>query len=282
MPTIHNDGSLNYIEDGDGPVVILLHGISASRYDWEALLPELVRAGYRVLAVDLLGHGDSPKPEHQDAYAYPAFYASFTAWLEKLNLPEPVSLVGHSLGGHLSLAYSLEFPERVRGLVLINPLYSLRQLSPVLRLFHRRPEWGAKAVEFVPLEVIDWLLAWDPINLAGFSAQTRHQIAMDYKRASPQIFRIAPTIPDLTPRLSLVPAPTLVIWGQRDLTLDPASFPRLVKALPEGNAHCIPGCGHQPHVGRPEYVNQLILNYLDGILKAAPEPRQTVMLNDIP
>lgn len=250
---------------GHGPLVVMVHGMAASGYDWEALMPTLAEAGFRSVAVDLLGHGDSAKPLSVESYLYPNFYATFESWLDSQTQSEPGVLIGHSLGGHLSLKYSLRRPERVRALVLINPLYSLRQLSPVLRLLHRRPTWGARAVQLVPLAVIDRVLAWDPINLAGFPLEARHQIALDYKRASPLIFYLTPTIPDLTNELRHLQQPTLTIWGGRDLTLDPASFPRLVAQIKAGRGYTLPRSGHQPHIGEPQQVNRLVLDFLQNL-----------------
>jgi abhydrolase domain-containing protein 6 len=256
-----NRPELNYTEQGSGPSVVLIHGMAASLYDWEALAPALAGEGYHTLAVDLLGHGDSHKPEDPRAYTLESLYASLEEWVEHLDAPPPYHLVGHSLGGYLSLQLAIRQAKKVRSLALISPLYSPSQLSPVLRLFRHRPNLGVHALQRVPLAVIERLLAWDPINLSGFSPQARRQIAIDYKRASPHILNIAGQLPDLTRELSRVRVPCQVIWGEKDLTLRPSSFPRLVARLPDATSHPIPRCGHQPHIGRPGEVNWLIVNF---------------------
>ena len=81
------NGGLQYIEMGAGPAVILLHGIAASSYDWAALMPALASLGYRALAVDLLGHGDSPKPQDPRAYTLENCYQSLETWVADLALP---------------------------------------------------------------------------------------------------------------------------------------------------------------------------------------------------
>jgi pimeloyl-ACP methyl ester carboxylesterase len=256
------NGGLHYIELGTGPVVILLHGMAASSSGWAALMPALASLGYRALAVDLLGHGDSPKPEDPRAYTLKNCYQSLETWVAGLALQPPLILIGHSLGGYLCLEFASRHVLQVAALALVDPLYKLGQISPLLRLFRGRSHLGAKAMQAVPLELIDRLLAWDSINLAGFSPQACRQIALDYKRASPNIMHFTQDIQDLTPRLGHIRNPTLVVWGERDLTLRPASFPALVARLPNATGHSLPRSGHQPHIGQPVRVNRLILDFL--------------------
>ncbi len=269
----YNRNGVNYIVQGEGPPVILVHGIGASLHDWRYLAPQLAAAGYSVYALDLLGHGESAKPEDAHHYHVEALYAHFATWLEQLNLSAPPAIAGHSLGGLLSLLYALRHPEKVNGLVLINPFYSPRQLSPLLRLVSRRPHWGEKAMRLTPQWLIYALSGWD-VDTAGRQPQARQQIALDYKRASPYFVYITREVPDLTPHLSGVHAPTLVIWGERDLSLRPSSFPPLLQALPRARGHAIPDCGHQPHIGKPEVVGRLMLEFISQLHLAYPyQPR---------
>jgi pimeloyl-ACP methyl ester carboxylesterase len=62
-----------------------------------------------------------------------------------------------------------------------------------------------------------------------------------------------------------MPLPALVIWGDQDLTLKPASFPRLVQSLPDAAGFPIAGSGHQPHIGKPEEVNRAVLDFFARI-----------------
>jgi pimeloyl-ACP methyl ester carboxylesterase len=265
-----NGNGVNYRQEGQGPPVILIHGIAASLYDWVNMMPELAAHGYHAYALDLLGHGESHKPADPQEYHVDCLFAHFTSWVDRLGLDNPLWLVGHSLGGYLSLQYALRFPSRVRGLVLIDPFYDIRQLSPWLRLVRRRPYLGARAMQAVPEWLINILLGWDPSSSADFSPLARQQIANDYKRASPHFVYITRDIPALTNSLQQVQVPTLVIWGEHDLTLRPETFERLVEQLPRGSSHPIPECGHQPHIGKPALVNRLVLDFLAGLAGADP------------
>lgn len=117
----------HFVEKGEGSPIILVHGLAASLHDWDSLLPELERAGWRSYALDLLGHGESPKPDSR-SYKAKWVYRHLESWIESLQLSEPPVIVGHSLGGYLSLRYAIRNPQRVRALILTDPFYRLDQL----------------------------------------------------------------------------------------------------------------------------------------------------------
>ncbi|HJW91450.1 MAG TPA: alpha/beta hydrolase [Anaerolineales bacterium] len=258
-----NGHQINYIRQGEGPPVILIHGIAASLSDWEFLMPALSAAGYASYALDLLGHGDSSKPDRDEHYHFRSLFHHLSDWIAGLQLQAPPVLIGHSLGGFLCLNYALERPMELQALVLIDPFYSKQQLSLVLRLLNRRPAFGERALRLAPLWFIQTIMGWD-MQAAHFSNRTRQQIAEDYKRASPKITHIAKSVPDLNNRLERVRSPALVIWGNRDRTLHPATFPTLVERLPHAQGHSIEDCGHQPHLGKPALVNRLVIDFLAG------------------
>lgn len=258
---------IQYTEIGEGAPVILTHGLAASRFDWEALSPDLAAAGWHCFAPDLLGHGDSLQPDDPDNYHCDKFYSVFENWLINLQLKEAPLLVGHSLGGYLSLRFTLQYPDQVRGLVLIDPLYSPGQISPALRFLNRSPILSGHALRLAPHWLVDSLLSLDPTNIKRFSSAARQRIATDYKRASPHVFHIPHTLRDLSPELSRLNQPALVIWGTRDLTLTPTSFPHLLRLLPNAIGHSVYGSGHQPHVGFPEIVNPQVLAFAQRLLR---------------
>src|SRR5512140_3263507 len=102
--TANSDFSLptytSFIQQGTGTPVILIHGIAASYHNWDDLIPQLVNEGYACYALDLLGHGDSPKLDTR-AYQMDWMYEHFSNWVRSLHLTEPAILIGHSLGGYL-------------------------------------------------------------------------------------------------------------------------------------------------------------------------------------
>ena len=115
----------------------MIHGLAASLHDWDYLLPELVKAGYAGYALDLLGHGDSPKPDVR-GYQVDWLFDHFLFWLESLHFKQPSVLIGHSVGGYLALEFARRFPGQTRGLILIDPVYSLGQFPGFMRFAYCR------------------------------------------------------------------------------------------------------------------------------------------------
>jgi len=255
---------LNYVVQGSGQPVILIHGIAASLNDWQFLMPELTASGFRAFAMDLLGHGDSPKPQDPDAYQFDSIFRHLAAWMANLELDQPAVLIGHSLGGYFSLQYALNHPEKVRGLILVDPYFHPGQLSPFLRAINGKPGWAHKIMGWIPHWLVKTFLTSELKPMNEYTPQVRQQMAEDYRKVSPNVIHITHTIRDLNSELGRIEHPTLVIWGDNDITLDPNSFPELVKRLPNAQGYQV-GCGHQPHLAKPDVFNAVVLDFLGGL-----------------
>jgi pimeloyl-ACP methyl ester carboxylesterase len=110
--------ALAYDQQGEGPLLVLVHGITENRHSWDPIVAE-VAANHRVLRVDLRGHGESPKADSYDI-------SELAADVEAL-VDEPPLLVGHSLGGTVVTAYAARFP--VRGVVNIDQSLNLTPMQ---------------------------------------------------------------------------------------------------------------------------------------------------------
>ncbi|MFC1996771.1 alpha/beta fold hydrolase [Chloroflexota bacterium] len=255
------DCSINYESIGDGPPVVLIHGMGASLRQWDYLIPQLAAQGFSTHALDLQGHGDSPKPRSLEDYHIEVLYEQLKCWVDRLNLSSPALFVGHSLGGYLSLAYAMRHPENVHALVLTDPLYSPRQLSPLYRWLGRRVENSVQFLEGLPTWTFNMFFQWAGKIKRPLPATMRRQLLLDYKRTTPLILNIPRTLRDLTPQLSQVPHPALVLWGSRDMTLPPDSFSEIVAALPEAESFTFTGCGHIPHLTQASAFNQRVVDF---------------------
>jgi len=270
---LENKKIVNFVQQGVGSPVILTHGLAASLHDWDDLLPELAGAGYAGYALDLLGHGNSYKPAHPNEYTFEAVFEHFSAWIESLIPAESLILIGHSLGGGLSLQYALRYPERVRALVLINPFYDIRQLPPMLQFAFRRQLINTTLIERTPYRLFRFFVDMSSVSFHVQSREThvlpeqvRYQTALDYTRASSGIYNIPRTLPDLTADLLRIHQPTLLLWGGRDQTLDPQSFPKVGEKLPNVvSSHVFPICGHVPHQCHPEQLNPHVMKFLESL-----------------
>lgn len=260
---------VNFVRAGEGAPVIMVHGLAASLHDWDMFLPELVRHGFSGYALDLLGHGESAKPHRVDDYTGDSVFAHMCDWVYSLELNEPVILIGHSLGGYLSLRFASQFSERVRALVLVNPFYTQSQLPRMLRFFLRRPLLNNTIIQHTPYWLFRLMVDVSSLQFGG-SNETFHTLpervrirtALDYKRAAPGVYNLPRTLRELTPELSRVTHPTLVIWGARDQTINPTTFPSLVDSLPNARSEVMPVCGHVPHQCHAAEFNKRVFGFL--------------------
>ncbi|GAB4578944.1 MAG: alpha/beta fold hydrolase [Anaerolineales bacterium] len=264
--------NLNYTDQGDGPPVILLHGVAGSLRQWDYLIPHLNQAGYRTVAVDLLGHGDSfwsSDPRHMNqhgGYHIEAVYEHFKFWLEGLNLSIPPVLIAHSMGGYLALTHVLR-NNPVSGLLLTSPYYTPTQLSAPIRLSIRRPSISSALLQNTPYHWVESVIRLSHRNgLSSISSEIQRQMAVDFKRFDPRILALPHSTEDLTPYLPRVRVPTMIIWGDKDLTLSPGSFPRLVVSIPHARSLRIPQCGHVPHLSHLHEYNRSALKFIQEVL----------------
>ena len=265
----------NYIQAGTGTPVILAHGLAASLHDWDELMPELAAREHACYALDLLGHGESPKPEDLEQYTGNSIFKHMAEWIDTLTLDEPAILIGHSLGGYVSLQYALQYPERVRALILANPFYTQSQLPQILRLFLRRPLLNSAVIKSTPYWFFRLLVDASSLQFGnsqiGRSKEITHclpenvriQTALDYKRAAPGIYNIPRTVHELA--LSNIRQPTLVIWGAHDQTIDPKTFPLLVENLPNARGEVMPFCGHVPHQCHANEFNKKVFDFINAL-----------------
>lgn len=260
----------NYVQHGSGTPVILIHGLAASLHDWDDLIPQLTGSGYAAYAPDLLGHGESPKLESR-AYQMDWVLEHFFEWVKSLRLTEPAILIGHSLGGHVALQYARRMSAWTRGLILVNPFYSVSQLPLLVRRTYSRPRLS----EFVLGKVSEkWFRFFVDVSsaamghsvgaLRGLPDRIREQTILDYKRTAPGVYHIPSAISDLTAHLHEVSVPALVVWGDKDKTLSPSSFARLVHALPRARGEML-HAGHVPHQSHAEQFNQIALTFLNDL-----------------
>jgi len=257
----------NFVQRGDGPPVVMIHGVAASLHDWDDLIPDLAKNGYASYALDLLGHGDSPKPQSR-AYQIDWVFEHFLNWITSLRLTEPAILIGHSLGGYIALEYARRFSIWTRGLILVSPFYSRLQLPPLLRksysnrnlrgiIAQRIPQWMFRTV----VDVTSRAMGHSAGALHSLPEHIREQTALDYTRTAPGVYNIPNVVDDLTDHLSSISLPTLVVWGDHDTTLAPRSFPKLVNTMHRAEGKAI-NAGHVPHQSNAEEFNKIALEFI--------------------
>ncbi|NJC94745.1 MAG: hypothetical protein C3F07_14595 [Anaerolineales bacterium] len=260
----------NYIQQGEGPPVILVHGVAASLHDWDELAPDLASNGYAAYALDLLGHGESP---HLSSRAYQMEWVieHFLNWVRSLRLTEPAIVIGHSLGGYVALEYARRLSAWTRGLVLVNPFYSTSQLPLLLRRTYRHPTLSGMIASRLPewmfrvvVDITSLSMGHGAGALHSLPERVRAQTALDYTRTAPGVYNIPNVIQNLAEHLPHILAPTLVVWGDRDQTLSPNSFSKMVNLMPRAYGKSL-HAGHVPHQSNADQFNGLVLEFIKGL-----------------
>ncbi len=257
---------------GSGPTVVVIHGMINSSRHWEDVALRLSDR-YRVIAPDLLGHGDSATPRGD--YSLGAHAASIRDLLAVIGV-ERATIVGHSLGGGVAMQFFYQFPQRTERLVLISSGGLGQQVSPLLRgavlpgagtalrlaadrrlvaalqgAGHNLRERGSS--KGVYLEAVARALR--PLQDSGsrraFLQTLRSVIDVHGQHVSAR------------DRLYLLgEMPTLIVWGERDRTIPAVHGVEAEKAIPHCRYETLPRAAHFPHLEDPEALTALLADFL--------------------
>jgi len=218
-----------------GPPVVLVHGLGGHAEDWVQLAPYFVRAGYRVYLPDLVGYGQSPKPS-VFSYSIRDEEGVVVAFLDALGLKQ-VDLGGWSMGGWIVQWVALEYPERVRKLMLFD--------SAGLA---RKPDWDTglfTPTTAVELSELDDLLMPHPPTIPGFVAadilRNSKQNAWVIRKALASMLTGRDATDTLLPTLK---TPVLIVWGAMDRITPLSEGEAMHKLVPGSQFNVILGCGH--------------------------------------
>jgi epoxide hydrolase 4 len=280
------DVRLHYVEAGEGPLVLLLHGFPQFWYQWRHQIPALVEAGFRVVAPDMRGYNLSDKPPGVKAYRVELLARD----VERLILAcgeRTADVVGHDWGAIAAWIAAMRHPERVEKLAILNvphPARSLDGLLSPMQLLRssyvfffqipRLPEEVIRAGDFALLRSV---FRRDPVRSRALTAEDIERYVGATARpgaltASLNYYRALLRYPGQTRALlRRVEAPVLVIWGERDRFLSRrlAEPPRLwvpnllgVKRLPNAS--------HWVAEDSPREVNTLLFDFLRSPLTTLP------------
>ena len=265
--------NVHYLEAGEGPPVLLVHGLATSMVTWYCNIDALVSGGYRVLALDLPGHGDSDKPKDLD-YEPAGAAELIQQFLIALGL-DRISLVGNSAGGLVVSLFSLAYPQQVEKLVLVAPggmgrhvTWLLRAMSvPVIgELFYQprlqSPMNLARRIFFRPPPILAEVLPeMERVrNLPG----TRHAAIKSIRSSVSLLGQRRKSF--ILDRLRELKRPLMTIWGEEDAIIPASQAIAVRRALPRSVTRVLPECGHWPHMEKAEQFNELLVRFLDGSL----------------
>lgn len=252
-----------YADEGEGPALVLIHGLGGSLYDWRNLAPLLVERGYRVIRPDLLGAGESAKPDDGD-YSVVAQARRVHLLLEKIGV-ESATLCGNSYGGGVALALARDWPERVDRMVLIDSV-CFAQDVPVYARACEIPLVPEGVVHLLPVEkTIRWILpsakSMEEEEVRAYAAEVR---APGRREAIVETLRalLGKGATEWEASLRTLKTPTLVLWGRKDETLPLVHGKRLVETMPSSTLSILEEAGHVPNQSHPEAVLERMLPFL--------------------
>jgi pimeloyl-ACP methyl ester carboxylesterase len=259
-----------YLDEGQGPPVVLIHGFAGSIWQWE-YQQRALSTQFRVITLDLLGAGLSDKPDIE--YRPDQFVSFFVGFLDALKV-EHASLVGNSMGAGLAIAMAVAHPKRVDRLVLISgfpPQVKKHLTSPIIKSALDRdvPLWL--------VELGNWLVG------ARTSEAVLREIVFDHSKLTPAVLdrsnrnRRRPGLlgPILAMgrslqqwedgyarRLGEITHPTLILWGEQDRVFPIATGEKLHATISGSRFERIQQAGHIPQWEAPDQVNPLLTKFL--------------------
>lgn len=274
--TIHTNGiNLHYVTQGEGPLMLLLHGFPEFWYSWRHQIPAFA-TDHKVVAIDLRGYNDSDKPDAQSAYIMAEFIKDVKGVIESLGY-ERCILVGHDWGGEIAWTFAYTYPELVDRLITLNCPHPAKLFEGL-----RTPQQLLKSwyIAFFQLPLLPELL----FQLDDFSllAQAFRGMAIDpgaftdedieaYKNAFAKRGALTSAINyyrNLFAQLSverswgILTVPTLMIWGEADAALGKELTYGTEQYVQDFRIRYLPHCSHWVQQEQPQVVNQLMREFL--------------------
>jgi pimeloyl-ACP methyl ester carboxylesterase/putative sterol carrier protein len=271
--TVHADGlELSAFAFGQGPPVVLLHGMAATKLSYLPLLPALAER-YTVIVPDLPGHGESAKPRVR--YTPPYFARVIRALFDEMGLRD-AAVVGNSMGGRIALEVATRHSHRVNSLILLDPAAAGLPFPLYARLLGLLPT-GVGAIpvpwrkRIVVTAIRQMFAAPERLPRAGYLAAADEFIRIYRKgRARMALLSamrglIADEPEAFWLRAKRISVPTLILWGREDRLVPVGLGHRLANTIPDSRLEVLPGVGHVPQFEHPEETRRLVLEFLDEV-----------------
>ncbi len=236
---------VRYVDVGEGPPVVLLHGFASSIENWTTVMPRLVK-DHRVIAIDLRGFGWTDRPVAD--YSPAAQAKLLKAVLDERGVGK-ASIVAHSWGSSVALAFALAYPQQVDRLALYDAWVYDSQLPS---MFHMA---RAKGLGEVLFGLFYSERSEDRLTLGFYNPDiVTEQLAEDVERAFERPGTRAAALEavrgmrfdEMETQYRTITVPTLLLWGREDVVTPVSIGEKLVRQLPNAKLNVYPRCGHFP------------------------------------
>jgi pimeloyl-ACP methyl ester carboxylesterase len=260
------DGRIAYTDEGEGPLVVMVPGLGDLKEEYRFLAPEIAASGYRVVAMDLRGQGESSTgwPDYTNA----ALGSDIVALIEHLDAG-PATVIGTSMGAGAAAWAAAEATDAVGKLVLIGPFVRALPMAwwknaLVQTLVHTAfvgpwgpAAWGMYYASLYPTA--------KPADFDTYKAALVANLKEPGRMAALQAMLAAPKT-DVEARLGEIRAPALVVMGTKDPDFDDpaAEAGTIVRLIGGGDVAMIDGAGHYPHAEMPNATAPAIVSFLAG------------------
>jgi len=267
MPVANINGvNLNYEVAGQGEAVVFLHGMTGSTRDWASQV-KVLSPKYKVVCLDMRGHGQSGAPSKEEEYSMPIFAEDVFGILKLLDIKK-CCLGGHSVGGFISLEFAMRHQDMLAGLILVDTSSGSSFRDPGFTQMRQKLD------ELALSQGLEAAFEYDATNnpqrIERFQKHPEQKEVARRKvlMTSVEGYMYGPKAilkwEAVTPRLSEVKMPALIFWGDEDIPFEEPS-----KILKEGIADSelvtVKGSGHNPHEEAPDVFNEALLKFLDRI-----------------
>ncbi len=245
--------------------VVLVHGFSVPYFIWDPTFHALASSGFRVLRYDLFGRGFSDRPHAR--YNLDLFIQQLSDLLDALNFKQ-INLVGLSMGGAIASGFTVRYPERVRKLVLIDPVGTHPMPLNLIYKAAILPGISELILGLAGTERMVKGVASDFFDSAHVEMfQNQYRVQMQYRGFKRAILstlrnRAVGGFPKIYERLGKLGMPVLLFWGRNDQTLPFAQSQSILELVPRAEFHVIEDCGHIPHYEKPEALNPILIDFL--------------------
>jgi pimeloyl-ACP methyl ester carboxylesterase len=257
-------GEVAVLDIGQGPAVLLLHGFPLSSFQWRSFIPQLAPK-FRVIAPDLLGNGDSDKPEDLDRLRIRGQAATMGELLDELGV-DRYAVVGAGAGGGIAQRLAVDDP-RVEALVLMNCVAFDLWPTEAARAAAARPK--SQQSETLSLAMQRTAFDLGMCHRARLSEAALAEYLRPFSGAegSAAFFRwLAASdgtgLEDMAQALPTLECPTLILWGEEQTFYAPETPDRLNEAIMSSTLGLLPGCGHFVTEDAADTIAPMIFEYL--------------------